>query len=61
VSCREFLLASDEDAQAMWSQAADAVNRPQVAAWGGRMNGISVCQDDPDRSLVSVAEVVSPY
>ena len=45
----------------MWSQAADAVNRPQVAAWGGRMNGISVCQDDPDRSLVSVAEVVSPY
>ena len=61
VSCREFLLASDEDAQAMWSQAADAVNRPQVAAWGGRVNGISVCQDDPDRSLVSVAEVVSPY
>lgn len=61
VTCREFLLASDVDAQAMWASAADAVGRPQVAAWTGRLNGVSVCQDDPARSLVSVASVVSPY
>ena len=61
VTCRQFLLASDADGQAMWAAAADAAGRPQVAAWTGRLNGVSVCQDDPSRSLVSVAAVVSPY
>lgn len=61
-TCRQFLLAGSDDQQkAMWAAAADAAHRPQVASWGGLMNGVSVCQANPARSLVSVAKVVSPY
>ena len=61
MACKDFLVLTADKAEVVWKAAAEAANRPEVATGGGVANGVSVCQDQPDTTVVEVAKVVSPY
>lgn len=61
LSCDDFVRLPAEAQQVAWVVAAKAVHRQSVATNGALANALSICQINPDRSVASVARVVSPY
>ncbi len=61
MKCADFLVLTSDQQQTVWVKAAQQAGRNEVATAGGLMNGISVCQDRQEMSVLDVAKAVSPY